>query len=101
MTRPVSICAKNQTRYTTRDGVIGAAVMLIGTLIFTVAGTALTRSGFRPAGEMLLNSGFLIALTVSMPFWLMKNQPRKAQAVIIGTTIAMLLLINSVAIVLN
>jgi hypothetical protein len=101
MMKFVSICAKNQTRYTTRDGAIGAAVMLIGTLLLTLAATALSRSGFRPAGEMLLNSGFLIALMASMPFWLMKDQPRKAQAVIIGSTIAMLLLINSVAVLIN
>jgi hypothetical protein len=101
MVKSVSICTRNQTRYTKRDGAIGAAVMLLGTLTFVLLASGLIRSGFRPAGEMLLNSGFMIAMMLSMPFWLMKDQPRKAQAVIVGSTIAMLLLINTVAILIN
>jgi hypothetical protein len=101
MVKSVSICARNQTRYTRRDGAIGAAIMLLGTLAFVLLATALIRGGFRPAGEMVLNSGYLIAMALSMPFWLMKDQPRKAQVVIVGSTIAMLLLINAVAVLIN
>ena len=101
MIKSVSICTRYQTRYTRRDGAIGAAIMIGGTLIFVLMATALIRSGFRPAGEMLLNSGYAIAMALSLPFWMMKDQPRKAQAVIVGGTIAMLLLINTVAVLIN
>lgn len=91
------VCNKNETRYTTRDGAMGAAIMLIGTLFLAAMGAAFRRNGLVAAADVVLNSGFLIALTASLPFWLMKRQPRKAQLVIVGGTILLLLAINMAA----
>ena len=33
-------------------------------------------------------------MTISMPFWLMKGQPWKAQVVIVGVTLTMLIAIG-------
>ena len=48
-------------------------------------------------GEILTNLSFPGSLTLSMPFWVMKGQPWKAQVVIVGVTLALLIAIGYVA----
>ena len=48
------------------------------------------RGGWPVTGDVLMNVAFMGTLTLSMPFWLMKGQPWKAQAVIVGTTFILL-----------
>lgn len=93
MVQSVSICDRNQTRYTTRDGMIGAAIMLIGTAIFAAIGTYLVRTGNKPLGEAILQNGYLVAMTLSMPFWLTKGQSKRAQIVMSGVVTSILVLI--------
>src|SRR5579871_1144212 len=69
-------CGRTTGGVTPRDGLIGAAVMLAITILFKTI-------GLKPLS-------FPIAFTASMPFWLMKGQPWKAQLVIVGGTIALL-----------
>jgi hypothetical protein len=86
------VCPNDQTAsYTTRDGLIGAGVMLGSTALFTTIGLVARRNGWPATGQMLLNFGFMFSLTLSMPFWALKGQPWKAQAVIVGGTLALLL----------
>ena len=101
MMKEISVCLRNQQRYTTRDGWIGAVVMLIGTAILVLAGTILNRSGWPAAGEAIVNMSFLVAMMLSMPFWMMKGQPWRAQAVLIGGTLAILAAISVLAAALN
>ena len=86
-------CDRKQARYTKRDALIGAGVMVGATLLLTTLGTIATRRGWPATGETLVNLSFNAALMLSMPFWLMKGQPWKAQGVIMG---AMVLLITAV-----
>ena len=65
--------------------------------MFAILGLAFRLNGFGIAAGVALNSGFLVALTLSLPFWLMKGQPRKAQAVIVGGTIAIVITLNIAA----
>jgi len=74
------VCETRRTTVTPRDGVIGAVVMI------AVAWTCKTLS--QPT------LAFPIAFTLSMPFWLMKGAPWRAQALIVGVTCALLLLIR-------
>ncbi|HYE85094.1 MAG TPA: hypothetical protein VEA16_01975 [Vicinamibacterales bacterium] len=97
MIRALSICARNEARYTKRDGIIGAAIMLLGALLFTIAGVAMRRNGLETAGDMLMTSGYLVSMLVSMPYWLLKGQPRTAQLVFIGGTATIVLAINVLA----
>ena len=83
-------CERNQARYTTRDSLIGAGVMLVATFALTGAGIAARRTGWPDAGEVILSLAFPGSLMISMPFWLMKGQSRKAQWVIVGGTLALL-----------
>jgi hypothetical protein len=88
------VCQRTNSRFTTRDSLIGAGVMIGGAAIFSMLGLAARRDGMRVIGEILINVGFLGSLTLSMPFWLMKGQPWKAQVVIVGTTLALLVAIG-------
>jgi hypothetical protein len=101
MVKSISVCSRNQARYTARDGLIGGAVMIAGSLFSVILSFAAQQAGWRLTGQTLLNSGFLVSMMLSTPFWLMKGQPRRAQAVIIGGTITILLLINVLAVAAN
>ena len=90
-------CRSTKLRYTKRDGMIGAGVMLAGTLLSVVLGTVARQNGMPIVGEMLLTNGFLASTMLSTPFWLLKGQPWRAQVVLIGGTIAMLTLITYLA----
>ena len=60
------------------------AVMLIGTALSAAVGTWLVRNGFRDAGEAILVNGYLVAMMLSMPFWLTKGQSRRSQRLMVG-----------------
>jgi hypothetical protein len=85
------ICGQAYTRYTTRDAMIGAAITLGGTFILALSSNAAKSEGWTVLGETLAGLGFLGPLTLSMPFWIMKGQPRTAQAATVGVTFAVLL----------
>lgn len=93
MLKSLAICGRNETKYTKRDGLIGAAIILAGSLLSVLAGATLKRQGHDDLAEAVLANGYLVAMNISMPFWLMKGQPRKAQMVIIGGTTAILIAI--------
>ena len=84
------IACSKQARYTKRDALIGAGIMVAVTLILTALGTIATRRGWPATGETLLSLSFNVALILSTPFWLMKGQPWKAQGVIMGVMVLML-----------
>ena len=73
-------CGRTTGGVTPLDGLYGAAVMLAVTVLFKTLG--------------LKELSFPVAFTVSMPFWLMKGQPWKAQVAIVGGTLALLLAIS-------
>jgi hypothetical protein len=85
------VCRRSEVRYTTRDALLGAGVMVATSLLLVALGVAARRAGWAVTGEALTTIGFPVSLTLSMPFWLMKGQPWKAQWVIVGGTVAILL----------
>lgn len=95
--KSLMICESKQLRYTTRDALIGAAVMIGATFVLAMLGVAARRSGWLMTGEVLTNVAFLGSLMISMPFWLMKGQPWKAQTAIVGVTLATLVVIGYIA----
>ena len=94
--KSLMVCERN-ARYTVRDGLIGAAVMLGATAFFLVLGIAARRNGLPMTGELLTSLAFPGSLTLSMPFWLMKGQPWKAQVLIVGGTLVFLVAIGFLA----
>jgi hypothetical protein len=97
MTVRAMICRTKNARYTTKDSLIGAAIMIALAAIFALTGNAAARGGWTVTGEMLKTLSFSIPFSLSMPFWLMKGQPWKAQVAIVGGTTAFLIVIGYVA----
>jgi hypothetical protein len=98
--KSMMVCGQAQMRYTTRDSLIGAGVMIGATLILSVLGIEVRRAGWPQTGEVLTSLAFFGGLTLSMPFWLMKGQPWKAQVAIAGTTFALVIAAGFLATVL-
>ena len=71
--------------------------MILATLVFLAIGIAANRTGFPASGEMLKGLAFPVSLLLSMPFWILKGQPWKAQVVIVGGTVVLLIAISYVA----
>lgn len=91
------VCASSRARYTTRDALIGSVVMVLASLAFLVVGIVARRTGFPASGEALKGMAFPVSLLLSMPFWILKGQPWKAQVVLIGGTVGLLVVISYVA----
>ncbi len=87
-------CASSKARYTTRDALIGAIVMILTSLAFLAIGIVARRNGYLASGESFKGVAFPVSLLLSMPFWVLKGQPWKAQAVIIGGTTILLVAIG-------
>ncbi|MGH9867026.1 MAG: hypothetical protein ACREAA_02530 [Candidatus Polarisedimenticolia bacterium] len=90
-------CERKQANYTRRDSMIGAGVMIGATLVFSVLAIAARRGGLTMTGDVMLSLAFPGSLTLSMPFWVMKGQPWKAQVVIVGGTLLFLIVIGCLA----
>jgi hypothetical protein len=93
MTLRALVC-RGEPRYTKRDSLVAAAVMIALTSAFALSGIVVKREGWTIASKMLLNLSFIVPFTLSMPLWLMKGQPWKANAVLIGTTVAFLVVLS-------
>ena len=83
-------CDSRQARFTTRDSLVGAGAMIVFSVLLGIIGVFARRGGAPLTADALAQLGFPVSLTLSMPFWLMKGQPWKAQAVVIGTTLVLL-----------
>jgi hypothetical protein len=86
----VFACERKASGVTPRDGVIGAGVMLGMTLLFKVLSTMAARNGLPVASDFFVSLSIPASFTLSMPFWLMKGQPWKAQLAIVGGTFLIL-----------
>lgn len=91
--KSVMVCGQKQYRATVSDGLKAAAVMLAVTWLMTMAGGAARNAGWLKSGAAIGNFAFLAALTVSMPIWVTKGQPWKAQAAIVAVTLMLLLVL--------
>ena len=70
-------CATTAPRYTKRDALISAGVLLAVSTVLTLIGILLDRQNFPTAADVMKSLSFPVALTVSMPFAILKGQPRK------------------------
>jgi hypothetical protein len=97
MTVRTMLCHATDVRYTTRDSLFAAAVMIGMTAAFSALGLALKYSGWTATSQVVLNVAFMGSMILSLPFWLMKGQPWKAQAAIVGGTLVLLVTISAFA----
>jgi hypothetical protein len=94
LNRLLAACERRDARITTRDGLIGAMVMLGATIVLAGLGIAARRNGWPTAGLILTSLSFPGSLVLSMPFWLTKGQPWKTQLILIGTVFTLLVAIG-------
>jgi hypothetical protein len=87
----------NQYRMTTRDGLISAAVLLAVSLVFTAAGIYASSLGYTMTADILKSIAFPGAVLLSMPFGVMKGQPRRAQLIVLGPTMLLIALATVIA----
>jgi hypothetical protein len=97
MLKAMIACERKHSRATRRDALLGAGVMIGTAVLLLGLGIIARRSGWTLTAEILVNISFLVSLMVSLPFWLMKGQPWKAQASIVGGTTALLVVIGWLA----
>jgi hypothetical protein len=76
-----AICATGGVRYTKRDALISAGVMIAASFLLVAAGIYARRTGQPELGDALVSVSFPIALMASMPFAILKGQPKTVQVV--------------------
>jgi hypothetical protein len=82
---------------TTRDGLISAAALLAVSLVFTVAGIYASSLGYTLIADILKSIAFPGAVLLSMPFGVMKGQPRRTQFIVLGPTMLLIALASVIA----
>lgn len=92
---------ETESRVTTRDGLIGGAMIIGSSLAAVLISTLLDRAGHGVIGEAIMLFGWQVGFLLSMPFWLTKGQPVRAQAVVVGVPLVILLVIAVVATIAN
>ena len=90
-------CATRTPHYTTRDALIGAGVLIGVTFALLALGIAANRSGYTTEGETLQGLAFPASMLLSMPFYLTKSLSWRAQTVLLGVPMAILIVISYVA----
>jgi hypothetical protein len=91
-------CAQTGPRITSRDGMIGAAVMIAGTLLIVAVATLAKRQGWDDASEVMLSLAFPGSLLFAMPFLWLKGHSTKVQALLVGVPMLILVAIGYVAV---
>ena len=84
-------CVRTGPPITTRDGVIGAAVMIVASLVFVALGTVLKRQGWESASEVVISLSYSASLLLAMPFLWLKGHSWKAQAFFVGVPMLVLI----------
>ena len=90
-------CATQTPRYTTKDALIGAGVMIAASFVMLAVGIAATRSGYAVLGETLKGLAFPASMLLSMPFYLTKGLSWRAQALLLGVPMLILIVISYLA----
>ena len=91
------LCGQTAPRYTTRDALISAGVLLVSTVVLSAIGILASRQGHPDLGEVLKSHAFPVSVTISMPFSVMKGQSLLVQTVVLTATLVMLIVAGYVA----
>lgn len=80
-----------------RDAWIGASVMVAGSIVLSALGIWFNRAGFETFGEAVKAAAFPVSMLLSMPFTFVKGKSWKAQCVLVGIPLAIVLFLTYVA----
>ncbi len=92
-----AVCGDTKLRFTPRDGWWAGAVMIAGTFLLLALGIFARRNGMPVTGEILKGVAFPVSLTLTMPISILKGQPWRAQVVLVGGTLMLLVAAGYVA----
>jgi hypothetical protein len=81
-----------------RDAWIGAGVMIAGSILLSALAIGLDRSGLETLGEGVTAAAFPVSVLMTMPFTFVKGQPWRAQCVLVGIPLAIVILLTWLAI---
>ena len=84
-------CHTPTPKYTVRDGIIGAAIMLGSTLALVAAGIGLKRAGYGGAGDALTAIAFPVSLMLWSDYQYLRHLSWRVRALITGTSLTILL----------
>jgi hypothetical protein len=73
------------------DAMISAGVLIVTSFVLITIGVMLRRSGSLDLGEAIVSLSFPMSMLASMPFGIMKGQPWRAQALVLGVTFLILI----------
>lgn len=90
-------CASRTANYTTKDALIGAGVMIAVSFVMLAIGIAANRAGYATAGETVKGLAFPASMLLSMPFYLTKSLSWRAQTLLLGVPMLILIVISYVA----
>jgi hypothetical protein len=90
-------CATRTPNYTAKDALIGAGVIIGVSFLMLALGIAANRSGYPTVGETVKGLAFPASMLLSMPFYLTKNLSWRAQALLLGVPMVILIVISYVA----
>jgi len=90
------VCVDSKLRYSPRDAAIGGFVILGASALFAGLGFLARRGGLSVTSEFLHVAGLPAALTLSMPFWILKGQSRRVQLAVVGATLAVAVVVTLV-----
>ena len=92
------VCARPAEAEVSRSVALLSAGLMIGmSLLMSVAGTLVKRSGWPDTGEFLLSMAFPAALMVSLPMLYLRHHSWRVHLAIVGGTLAFLSLITLLA----
>jgi hypothetical protein len=80
-----------------RDAWTGAGVMIAGSILLSALGIAFDRTGFDTLGDAVKAAAFPVSVLLSMPFTFVKGQPWKAQCVLVGIPLGIVILLTWLA----
>ena len=85
-------CTDQTYRFTVRDGLLSALVFLASDFVLVALGSGLSRAGSPLPGSAVTSLALPISVVVSMPFGVLKGQPRRAVAAALGITFTLIVL---------
>ena len=92
-----SLCLRSATPQTIAEGLTGAGLLVLGSILLSAAGIGVNRAGFHDAGEFLKGLAFPVSLVLWSHYTYMRRQSRVAKLVITGGSLAILLFAGIVA----
>ena len=92
----VFMCVDRRARYSMRDGLTGGVVIILAAAIFAGLELVARRQGLVVTSQFLHIAATPAAVTLSMPFWVLKGQSRRVQLAVVAATLAFAGLITAV-----